>query len=223
MTTAFEQAYLSIRDMILHGELRAGDSLFPDELARQCGVSRTPVREALFRLEAELFVTRLDNKRMIVRAWTIDEIEVFVELRMRVGGYVAARAATRISAKDIEALRALNEELGQVAASAVPDQAAALAAASRFYEIMVPAAESDRLTTLSWQLANPAPLVRLLEQHAGQRLADMLAAHRELVEAFAARDARWAEAAMIVLVRKTYRTDLIAELVGGTGVPDAGG
>lgn len=215
MSTAFEQAYTRIRDMIMSGELRAEDPLIPDDLARLCGVSRTPVREAIFRLEAEMFVTRLDNKRMIVRGWSIDDIEVFVELRMRVGGYIAARGATRISEAQLAELRDLNHRLEAALAGAPADHERAHAITSRFHEVLIAAAQSDRLTTISWQLANPAPLLRLIEQHAEQRLTDMLLAHRELVQAFEAGDAAWAEAAMVVLVRKTYRAEAIAKLAKG--------
>ena len=212
MSTAFEQAYTRIRDMIMRGELRAEDPLIPDDLARLCGVSRTPVREAIFRLEAEMFVTRLDNKRMIVRGWSVDDIEVFVELRLRVGGYMAARAATRISDVELAEMRDLNDRLEQAIAEGPTEHDGAYAITSRFHEVLIAAAQSDRLTTISWQLANPAPLLRLIEQHSEQRLIDMLLAHRELVQAFEAGDAVWAEAAMVVLVRKTFRAETIAKL-----------
>jgi len=218
MATAFEQAYLKIRDMITRGDLQAEDLLVPEDLATLCGVSRTPVREALFRLEAEMFVSRLDNKRMIVRAWSSDEIDVFVELRMRIGGFVASRAATRITEVHLAELHTLNDQLEAAigaGATGASDGEGELSISARFYEILIAAAESDRLSTLSLQLVNPAPLLRLLERHTDQRQADILQTHRELVRAFEARDPRWAEAAMVVLVRKTYRSDVLAKIRKG--------
>ncbi len=211
MTTAFELAYLKIRDMITRGELGANDPLIPDDLARLCGVSRTPVREAILRLEAEMFVTRLDNKRTVVRSWSPDEIDVFVELRLRVGGLVAARAAMNIDGVSLGTLRMLNKQLADLIEQGC-GPLEVLETTGRFYEILIAATQSDRLSTISYQLVNPAPLIRHIERHAEQRMTDMLHAHCELVEAMEARDPRWAEAAMVAFVRKTYRSDVLALL-----------
>ena len=58
MSRASDRAYNHIRNMILSGELQPGVQIREEELAELCGVSRTPVRDALRRLEAELFVRR---------------------------------------------------------------------------------------------------------------------------------------------------------------------
>ena len=55
-TTRSEQAYRSLRATIVRGELPSGTVLHDAELARQLGVSRTPIREALRRLEAAGFI-----------------------------------------------------------------------------------------------------------------------------------------------------------------------
>ena len=51
-----ERAYLHLKDLILEGELKAGDRLVERELAEKLKISRTPIREALFRLESQGFV-----------------------------------------------------------------------------------------------------------------------------------------------------------------------
>src|SRR5271170_1661737 len=107
-------AYLTIRDMIARGDLRAGAPVIAEDLAKACGISRTPVREAILRLQAEMFVVRLDNKRTIVRRWSSDEIEDFVELRVRMAGYSAARAAVRITTEQIAQLKNINSRLNQL-------------------------------------------------------------------------------------------------------------
>ena len=66
MSRASNRAYETIRSMILSGELQAGAQLAEEALAERCGVSRTPVRDALRRLEADLLVTRTDTHRCFV-------------------------------------------------------------------------------------------------------------------------------------------------------------
>ncbi len=63
MSRASDRAYSHIRSMILSGELQPGLQIREEALAELCGVSRTPVRDALRRLEAELFIRR--NERHI--------------------------------------------------------------------------------------------------------------------------------------------------------------
>ena len=59
MSQASDRAYSHIRSMILSGELPAGAQVVEEALAEKCGVSRTPVREALRRLESDLLVVLL--------------------------------------------------------------------------------------------------------------------------------------------------------------------
>ncbi|MDP4927437.1 MAG: GntR family transcriptional regulator, partial [Sphingorhabdus sp.] len=58
MSRASDRAYNHIRSMILSGELQPGSQIREEALAELCGVSRTPVRDSLRRLETEMFVRR---------------------------------------------------------------------------------------------------------------------------------------------------------------------
>jgi DNA-binding GntR family transcriptional regulator len=75
---AADAAYATLRDAILAGHLRAGDRLGEEQLAREFGVSRTPIREAIFRLEAENFALRLVRRGLVVRPIPEEQVlEVF--------------------------------------------------------------------------------------------------------------------------------------------------
>jgi DNA-binding GntR family transcriptional regulator len=69
-----EHAYIYLKEMILEGELKAGDRLIERELAGKLGISRTPIREALFRLESQGFVKTVPRKGVVVS--NISESEV---------------------------------------------------------------------------------------------------------------------------------------------------
>lgn len=76
-----ERAYLHLKDLILEGELKAGDRLVERELAERLNISRTPIREALFRLESLGFVKTVPRKGVIVADISEKEIiEVFTIL-----------------------------------------------------------------------------------------------------------------------------------------------
>ncbi|KAB7705620.1 GntR family transcriptional regulator [Bacillus aerolatus] len=76
-----ERAYLHLKDLILDGEFKTGDRLVERELAERLNISRTPVREALFRLESQGFVKTVPRKGVIVADISDKEIiEVFTIL-----------------------------------------------------------------------------------------------------------------------------------------------
>jgi DNA-binding GntR family transcriptional regulator len=76
-----ERVYLHIKDLILEGEFKTGDRLVERELAERLNISRTPIREALFRLESQGFVKTVPRKGVIVADISDKEIiEVFTIL-----------------------------------------------------------------------------------------------------------------------------------------------
>lgn len=76
-----EHAYNYLKEMILEGTLKAGDRLIERELAGKLGISRTPIREALFRLESQGFVKTVPRKGVVVSNISEHEvIEVFTIL-----------------------------------------------------------------------------------------------------------------------------------------------
>ncbi|WP_261131652.1 GntR family transcriptional regulator [Bacillus sp. Marseille-Q3570] len=76
-----ERAYRYLKDLILEGEFQPGDRLIERELATKLNISRTPIREALFRLESQGFVKTVPRKGVIVTNVSEEEvIEVFTIL-----------------------------------------------------------------------------------------------------------------------------------------------
>ena len=81
MSRASDRAYETIRTRILSGDLPPGAQLVEEALAELCGVSRTPVRDALRRLEAELLVERSDTQRSFVSDWSLHDVaDAFMRL-----------------------------------------------------------------------------------------------------------------------------------------------
>lgn len=76
-----DKVYRYIKGMILNGELVAGERIVERELADKLNISRTPIREALFRLESQGFVKTLPRKGVVVSKMTTEEIvEIFTIL-----------------------------------------------------------------------------------------------------------------------------------------------
>ena len=81
--------YLSIREAIIKGKLKPGQPLAEESLSRLFGVSRTPIREALIKLESEGLVTIIKNFGTFVREMTASDICEVFQLRILLESFAA--------------------------------------------------------------------------------------------------------------------------------------
>jgi DNA-binding GntR family transcriptional regulator len=105
-------AYRLQRD-ILEGRIALGDHLAQDELCARFGVSRTPIREALMKLEASRLVQLRPNRGAVVRTPDRREVQEVYELRAELEGFAAERAASRIDRVWLRRLDRLQEDLSE--------------------------------------------------------------------------------------------------------------
>jgi DNA-binding GntR family transcriptional regulator len=105
------QAYDNLVDLILTRELKQGDQVQERALALKLGLSRTPLREAMHRLEGERILERKSNNRLFVRLVTLQEIMETLHVRRVLEGEAAARSAGKIPQEILQALHAEITEL----------------------------------------------------------------------------------------------------------------
>lgn len=96
------KVFHKIRDNILDGQYSQHEELRENTLARELGVSRTPVREALRQLELEGLVTIIPNKGAHVNRITPQDVQDIYRIRARLEGLCAAMATERISREQLE-------------------------------------------------------------------------------------------------------------------------
>jgi len=100
-----EEAYAKLRDAIVKGQLAPDDRLVTRKLTKFFGVSRTPVREALTRLEHEGLVVSSLHRGYFVRRPTLAEARQVYEVRQVVEGLAGKLAAQRATDEEIEIIR----------------------------------------------------------------------------------------------------------------------
>ncbi len=204
MSRASDRAYGAIRNMILSGELPAGAQLGEEALAEMCGVSRTPVREALRRLEADMLVGRTDTQRTFVADWSIDDVADAFELRAMLESRAARRAAERMTDAAMARIRGANRSLATAIQQSVPDVAGFLDGNREFHAIILEVAGSRRLAALLGTLIEQPVVLRTARQYSREELRRSHAEHEELTAAFARRDGAWAEAIMTSHILRAY-------------------
>jgi GntR family transcriptional regulator, vanillate catabolism transcriptional regulator len=109
------KAALALRELILEGELQPGERVAEIPLSERIGVSRTPLRLALARLEHEGLLNSLSAGGFVVRQFTREEIADAIELRGVLEGTAARLAAERLrEAGDVEALAACAQAMDEL-------------------------------------------------------------------------------------------------------------
>jgi DNA-binding GntR family transcriptional regulator len=110
-----ERAYVQLREQIIRVELPPGTLLREDELTQRLGAGRTPVREALQRLQRDGFVTVLPRRGTLVSEINITDLAAIYEVRMRLESWASRLAAERVTEEDRAEARSLSDELAAVA------------------------------------------------------------------------------------------------------------
>ncbi|MDB5688763.1 MAG: GntR family transcriptional regulator [Sphingomonas bacterium] len=135
------QALLRIREMILRGELRAGDRVAEAPLAERLGTSRTPIRQALPLLAQEGLLAEHITRGYVVRGFTAEDINEALALRGVLEGTAVRRAAERGLSKPTRmGLHACLEEIDAILAKRSideDDEAKYAEVNTRFHALMV--------------------------------------------------------------------------------------
>jgi DNA-binding GntR family transcriptional regulator len=204
VSRASETAYTVIRGMILSGELGPGEQLVEEALAERCGVSRTPVREALRRLESELFVRRSESQRSFVAEWSLDDLEDAFTIRAMLEGLAARRAAARITPEQLEQIRARNRHIGEAIHGDTPNVLAFLDHNRELHAIVLDAAGSQRLASALALVVEQPVVWRTAQSYGRENLLRSHREHEELLVALERGDGDWASAVMTGHIRRAF-------------------
>ena len=195
--TATERAYQEVRQRILDGRLPAGRRLKELDLARELGISRTPVRDALTRLNVEGLLDFRPNLGATVSVWSEAQIEQMFRIRAMLEPFAAEIAAGEIADEEIAELRSLCGVMEEAARRETSADLIKLAAANaRFHRIIIDATRSEHLAKLI-AMAMDAPLtLRIFGRYTLEEIQRSMRHHREVVDALSHHDPAWAGSSM---------------------------
>ena len=185
-------AYDYVREAILKGELKPGQSVTEESLSQTLNVSRTPIREALIRLESEGLVTILKNKGAFVRQITSVDIAEIFQLRVLLEGHAARSCIQFISMPDVADLL----EKFQRVEGAGQEQRTKLELGSRVHDLVIHAAGNMRLKRLVELLTTQIVWIQSFATLVPGRTDKSVQEHVEILDAILNRDGDRAERAM---------------------------
>ncbi len=204
-STAGDHAYNVIRTLVLGGVYPTGARLKEEELTASCGVSRTPVREALRRLASEGLLELTPRHGVKVIGVDSSDLREIYDLRAMIESHAAFRAATRITPTDIEELRLLADRMvAAVDSGPVGVRNSFMRDNTRYHRIILDAADSPRLLKMASMVVElPLAILALLSSALDVREYAMNY-HHELIEAFEQGEANWAAAVMKSHILSAY-------------------
>ena len=184
-----ERAYQNIKTGIVRGRYPPGAPLSEVSLAREHGMSRTPVREGLARLWQERYLERVVGHGYFVARVTVQSIHDTFDVRRLLEGAAAARAAERATAAEIDVMRRHAVIPIRVPESdAPPDYHEAEAANARFHMAIAAAARNTLAQELIERCLGQIDRFMSLGVQFGPFQEGATAAHLEIVDAIARRD-----------------------------------
>lgn len=183
-----ELVFDSLREAILLGHLKPGERLMEVQLAEEMGVSRTPVREAIRRLELDGFVVMVPRKGAYVAGITLKDIVDVFEVRAALEGMAAGLAAERITDDEMEQLeRALLQyNTGENINAVVQGD-------TELHSLIYQASRNQRLVQIIKHLQEQIQRFRMTSLSQPGRSKFALDEHKKIVEAISDRNVELAQ------------------------------
>jgi len=200
-----ERVYKALKEMIIFQEIPPGEKLDEDSLASQLGVSRTPVRESLYRLENEGIVKIIPRRGAFIVKHSKESINEILSVREVLEGLSAREAASHITDAALEVLESLSEKFSESNVRLLSKEY--LQVDVKFHKTIIEASKNEWLISLMNILNDHIQMLRLRTVTFQGRPEQSLSEHRRILEALKARDPLLAESLMrehINNVRESY-------------------
>ncbi len=201
-----KDAYTLVLEAIDQGEFRPGDRLVESELAERFGVSRTPIREALQRLETQAVLAR-DGRSLVVSSLDHDQLGELYVVRAELEGLAARLAAQHAAPEEIRVLWEMVRKDRDLVAR--PDL---LARANKRFHRQIHLASHNRYLIQQLEMVHRSmALVAGTTLAAEGRGEQSLEEHAGIVAAIEARDGAAADAAIRTHISRAFETRLLRD------------
>ncbi len=173
----------TLRDAIRKGILEPGERLMEVQLAEELGISRTPVREAIRKLEQEGYVIMMPRRGTYVSDISTNDVKEIFEIRSALESLATGLAARRIEPDELETLQNLLIEIeGYIAKN---DMEKIVETDIKFHGLLYQVSRNERLVNIINNLKEQLARFRTLSMSYPGRLQETLEEHSEMVEAIA--------------------------------------
>ncbi len=202
----------ALEEDIINGRLLPGDRLDHGALAKQYGVSRTPIREAVQQLVVSGLVDVRPKKGTFVAKVSLDQLIEMFEVMAELEGMCGRLAARRIQTRELEDLRSALLHCENPEVMADPDDY--YYENEDFHNCIYKASHNEFLATEARQLKQRLKPYRRMQLHVRNRVSNSISEHREIFEAIESGNEQEAEQHLKdhVLIQGTRFSDLVSQV-----------
>jgi len=186
-----EVVFNSIRGAIISGVLKPGERLMEVQRAEKMGVSRTPIREAIRKLELEGLVVMIARKGAYVADLSIKNITDVLEVRAVLEGLASGLAALRMTDEEIKDLELTARHFEQAMNS--NDVEGVIQTDIEFHEKIFKATRNEKLLQLTNSLMEQVQRFRVMYLNKAIKSTNLIKEHYKIVEAISRRNREMAE------------------------------
>lgn len=186
-----EVVFNSIRGAIISGVLKPGERLMEVQLAEKMGVSRTPIREAIRKLELEGLVVMIARKGAYVADLSIKNITDVLEVRAALEGLASGLAALRMTEEEIKDLELTARHFEQAMNS--NDVEGIIQTDIEFHEKIFKATRNEKLLQLTNSLMEQVQRFRVMYLNKAIKSTNLIKEHYKIAEAISKRNREMAE------------------------------
>lgn len=191
-----EAAYVALKEAVRGNVFPPGHRATEADIARQLGMSRTPVHEAIIRLQAEGLVEVLSRRGVLICPISADDIREIYDVLIAVEGMAAALLAQLPDADRLPAIQRLNQETEAMETAVQGGDLIAWAAADeRFHQLLTELCGNGRLARASATVRDQSHRARLYTLHLRRTPFESTKQHRAITDAIMITDAAAAEQA----------------------------
>jgi len=182
-----EVIFDTLREAIIMGELKPGERLMEVQLAEKMGVSRTPVREAIRKLELEGFVTMVPRRGVQVASLSVKDIIDVLEIRAALDSLATALAAERITNEELKDLKHVNNQFASYVEK--ENLQNLIKKDVEFHEIIYRSSRNEKLLQITNNLREQVHRFRVIYMKNQSAHKGLVVEHTEILDAIQAKDA----------------------------------
>lgn len=181
-----EVIFNTLREAIIVGELKPGERLMEVQLADKMGVSRTPVREAIRKLELEGLVEMLPRKGAHVADLSVKDIMDVLEVRSTLDGLASSLSAARITDEEIKELKHIHTQFVNYVEK--DNMQGLIKKDVEFHDIIYRSSRNDKLIQISSNLREQVQRFRVIYIKDYSSSRELIKEHNEICDAITRRD-----------------------------------
>lgn len=175
-----EVIFNSLREAIIVGELKPGERLMEVQLAEKMGVSRTPVREAIRKLELEGLVNMVPRRGAQVADLSVKDIMDVLEVRATLDGLATSLSALRITAEELKELKHIHTQF--ISYVEKENLAGLIKKDVEFHDVIYRSSRNDKLIQITSNLREQIQRFRVIYLKDYGNTRELIKEHLEICE-----------------------------------------